>query len=81
MNGNHDVRWIAVSPLRVLFASLIGTTIEYFDFWQMESFRLCLFDIFCTPHLFASDVIGALLGVGPAEVIDSTREDRINSFV
>jgi hypothetical protein len=24
---------------------------------------------------------GALLRVGPAEVIDSTREDRINSFV
>jgi hypothetical protein len=23
---------------------------------QMESVRLCLFDIFCTPHLFASDV-------------------------
>jgi len=32
-------------------------------------------------YLIITTRLRALLGVGPAEVIDSTREDRINSFV
>ncbi len=57
-NASNDVSPPANSPRKVLFASLIGTTIEYFDFYIFGTAAVLVF-----PHLFfpSSDPTMAML--------------------
>ena len=70
------------SPRQVLFASLIGTTIEYFDFYIYATAAVLVF-----PHLFfpqsnpASATLASLATFGIAFVvwIRETKDDDLTS--